>query len=156
MAGLNPQSLGIVAQIKPFTAARGPAAEPAVPELQMGPVVEVTSPTTMAGRAATANLMQQFAGAGALPKDKSVEVHTQINPRTSVTFMIPEAFPVDPLKAWGQVDRELQLPPWQEQVNVRDLGLSGPDDVTEPSNAYSNRLYTEGDGASSDVDRWSL
>lgn len=136
---------------------RGATADPITGMPNIPVKVQVMSPETFMGRVATPQILQAIAGMPANPQQNETRIGVaNPSPRAQVTISVPPAFPIDPLKAFAAVDREIDLPPRQSPIPVREIPANLMDLQLESTEALVARSYQALEGSRSDLDRWSL
>ena len=135
----------------------GATADPKTGMPSMDVKVKVMSPETFMGRVATPKILEAIAGMPAERKQRETLVGAASpTPKTQVTISVPPAFPIDPKEAFSAVDEQLELPPRQDPVKVREIRANLDDLKLESTEAFVARSYQGNEGASSDLDRYYL
>lgn len=135
----------------------GATADPKTGMPNMDVKVKVMSPETFMGRVATPKILEAIAGMPAERKQRETLVGAASpTPKTQVTISVPPAFPIDPKEAFSAVDEQLELPPRQDPVKVREIRANLDDLKLESTEAFVARSYQGNEGASSDLDRYYL
>lgn len=126
-----------------------------IPDVPM--TVKVMAPETFLGRVATPKILEAIKGMPANPVvPQSVVGVANPTPQSQVTITVPPAFPHDPADAFAAVDDLIDLPPRAVDRDIEKLRARPLSDSIESTEAYVARSYQNGDGRSSDTDRWVL
>ncbi len=126
-----------------------------IPDVPM--TVKVMAPETFLGRVATPKILEAIKGMPANPVTPQSYVGVaNPTPQSQVTITVPPAFPHDPTEAFAAVDDLIDLPPRAVDRDIEKLRARPLSDSIESTEAYVARSYQNGDGRSSDTDRWVL